>query len=129
MSLMTAEALADLRALFAAGWDRYTERWERDGGPVVLYDEVGCLLFETACAWSGVPIAPVASSPREAVTTGPDHRCAGEWATLDVMKVAAHRLAADMDYDVPLQDLRLSHRKVPALPNSGFIVTNVRRVP
>lgn len=37
------------------------------------------------------------------------------------MKAAAHRLAR-MDHDVPLQDLRLSRRKVPALPTSGFVI-------
>jgi fatty-acid peroxygenase len=322
LSLMGPEALTDLRALFAAGWDRAAERWERDGGDVVLYDEVGRLLCETVCTWAGVPLsgaevgerteqlhamvespaavgpahwrgrrararaegwaadlvertrrgtlAPPAGRALRAVAehrepdgrlldphtaavellnvlrptvavdrfvafvacalhehrawaqrlrqaSGPDdtdverfvhevrraypffpaqaarvrrafdwhgvhfrrnalvildlygtdhhaatwpaperfdpdrfadappsafafvpqgggdhatgHRCPGEWATIDLMKVATHRLAATLDYAVPLQDLRLSQRKVPALPESGFVITDVTRTP
>lgn len=55
------------------------------------------------------------------------HRCPGEWLTIDLMMVAARALTQWMDYDVPLQDLRLSHRKVPALPNSRFVISGVRR--
>ena len=53
------------------------------------------------------------------------HRCAGEWLTIALM-TRATRLLAEMSYEVPPQDLRVSRRKVPALPNSGFAVTNVR---
>lgn len=38
----------------------------------------------------------------------------------------ATQLLTEMAYDVPPQDLRISRRKVPALPNSGFTITNVR---
>jgi fatty-acid peroxygenase len=55
------------------------------------------------------------------------HRCAGEWVTVALMATATRMLTQRMDYDVPLQDLRLSWRKVPALPDSGFVIADVRR--
>ena len=54
------------------------------------------------------------------------HRCAGEAATVELMRRAARALTRDMTYDVPPQDLRVSRRKVPALPDSGFVITDVR---
>lgn len=55
------------------------------------------------------------------------HRCAGEWVTIDLMTVATRALTQWMRYDVPAQDLRVSHRKVPALPNSRFVISAVAR--
>jgi cytochrome P450 len=162
LALMGPEALADLRTTFADDWDRYAQRWARTGREVVLYDELGQMLCETACSWAGVPLEPAdvaartrdmhamiespaavgprhrrgrrardRSGPLDLVPQGgghheTGHRCPGEWATIDLMKTATHRLAARMDYDVPPQDLRLSRRKMPALPNSGFVISDVR---
>lgn len=56
------------------------------------------------------------------------HRCAGEWITIELMKVAVRELTTGMRYDVPKQDLTVSLRQQPALPASGFVMTNVRRV-
>lgn len=53
------------------------------------------------------------------------HRCAGESLTVALL-TRATRLLTQMRYDVPPQDLRISRRKVPALPNSGFVITNVQ---
>lgn len=55
------------------------------------------------------------------------HRCPGEWNTIAVMKVAVETLARTIDYTVPPQDLRISHRHVPTLPNSGFVLSHVHR--
>ena len=55
------------------------------------------------------------------------HRCAGEWITIELMKRAVTNLTTTMRYDVPPQDLALVLRRMPALPPSGFLVTNVRR--
>jgi fatty-acid peroxygenase len=54
------------------------------------------------------------------------HRCAGEWLTVRLLTTATRVLGQQLDYDVPPQDLRVSHRKVPALPNSGFVISDVR---
>lgn len=55
------------------------------------------------------------------------HRCAGEWLTIDAMRVGLEFLANRLDYDVPEQDLGLSLSRMPALPDSRFMMTNVRR--
>jgi fatty-acid peroxygenase len=53
------------------------------------------------------------------------HRCAGEGLTIEVMKTAA-RLMTSIGYDVPKQDLRIQRSRLPALPRSGFVMSNVR---
>lgn len=53
------------------------------------------------------------------------HRCAGEWITIGVMKVAVAMLTRSMTYTVPTQDLTVSLRRVPALPTSRFVVRDV----
>lgn len=55
------------------------------------------------------------------------HRCPGEWITIELMKEALRFLTRSIEYDVPEQDLRISLRKIPALPASGFMMRNVRR--
>ncbi|MEV1332414.1 cytochrome P450 [Micromonospora costi] len=55
------------------------------------------------------------------------HRCAGEWITIELMKRAVTNLTSTIRYDVPPQDLAVDLRRLPALPPSGFVVTNVRR--
>lgn len=55
-----------------------------------------------------------------------DHRCPGEWITIELMKVAAAFMSAGMQYEVPQQDLRISLSRIPAIPNSRFVIRNVR---
>ncbi|WP_163509770.1 cytochrome P450 [Fodinicola acaciae] len=50
-----------------------------------------------------------------------NHRCPGEAITIAVLETLVPRLAA-MDYRVPPQDLRISLRRIPARPASGFVV-------
>ena len=54
------------------------------------------------------------------------HRCAGEWITIELMKVAVRFLTGSMRYDVPEQDLRVSLSRMPALPESRFVISGVR---
>jgi fatty-acid peroxygenase len=42
------------------------------------------------------------------------------------MKVALRFLAGRLTYDVPEQDLKLDRSRMPALPRSRFIITNVK---
>ncbi|MFP4515912.1 MAG: cytochrome P450 [Desulfovibrionales bacterium] len=56
-----------------------------------------------------------------------NHRCAGEWITIELLKTAVRFLTTSMDYAVPKQDLRISLSRLPALPKSGFVITTVRR--
>ncbi|RNI25044.1 cytochrome P450 [Rufibacter latericius] len=54
------------------------------------------------------------------------HRCAGEWVTIETMKVSMVFLSKYMDYDVPPQDLSFSLVRMPTYPNSKFIMRNVK---
>lgn len=55
------------------------------------------------------------------------HRCPGEGITVELMKRAARFLLREIDYAVPAeQNLRIDFRRLPALPHSGFVISNVR---
>ncbi len=58
-----------------------------------------------------------------------NHRCAGEWITLAIMESMTKLLATSIDYTVPEQNLSLSHNKMPAMPESGFIISDVTTRP
>lgn len=55
-----------------------------------------------------------------------DHRCAGEWVTIRLMRVAVTAMTAWMTYDVPHQDLYVTMRKPPTGPRSGFVIKDVQ---
>lgn len=54
-------------------------------------------------------------------------RCPGEWITIELMKKSIDFLVNDLDYQVPIQDLTFSLRRIPTLPKSRFIMTNIRK--
>lgn len=54
------------------------------------------------------------------------HRCPGEGITIEIMKASLDFLVNKIEYDVPNQDLRYSMAKMPTLPESGFIISNIR---
>jgi fatty-acid peroxygenase len=54
------------------------------------------------------------------------HRCPGEAATMELTGRAA-RLFARLSYRLPPQDLRIPLTRVPTVPNSGVVLTHVRR--
>lgn len=54
------------------------------------------------------------------------HRCPGEWPTIALMKRAVHLLTTAMRYDVSEQDLRIDLSRMPAVPKSRFVISNVR---
>jgi fatty-acid peroxygenase len=56
------------------------------------------------------------------------HRCAGEWITIELMRVAIDALTRAIVYDVPPQNLEVSHTRFPAQPASGMRIRNVTRV-
>jgi fatty-acid peroxygenase len=55
------------------------------------------------------------------------HRCAGERATIELMMEAVRLFTRETDYTVPDQDLRVSLKRFPALPESGFLMANPTR--
>lgn len=54
-----------------------------------------------------------------------NHRCAGEWITVELVKESLRQLTRHMDYEVPVQDLTYSLTRIPTYPKSGVILTNV----
>ncbi|MBW3130713.1 cytochrome P450 [Hymenobacter profundi] len=73
--------------------------------------------------WNGSPFNFI---PQGGGDYAHNHRCAGEWLTIETMKTAAVLLATSMTYDVPEQDLSVDMTRMPTLPASGFIIRNVR---
>jgi fatty-acid peroxygenase len=73
--------------------------------------------------WPGDPFSLI---PQGGGDHHQHHRCPGEWATIELMKTAVVALIRWMDYRVPDQDLRVSLRRMPTLPASGFVIAGVR---
>lgn len=66
--------------------------------------------------------------PQGAGETESTHRCPGEQITVAIVKEAARLLSTEMSYDVPEQDFTVRKNRIPALPESGFMMTNIRRM-
>ncbi len=56
------------------------------------------------------------------------HRCAGEWITIDVMKISLDFLANHIKYELPKQDLSYSFVNMPSIPKSKMILQNVQKL-
>lgn len=56
------------------------------------------------------------------------HRCAGEFVTIEVMKVSLDYLVNKLKYNLPEQDLSYSMVSMPSIPHSKIILTNVERI-
>ncbi len=74
-------------------------------------------------AFDGNPFTFIPQGGGDHATT---HRCPGEWVTIEQMKVLSRALATTMRYDIPAQDLTIDLGRMPALPNSRFVMTGVR---
>lgn len=74
--------------------------------------------------WEGSPFGFI---PQGGGDYWAGHRCAGEWVTIEVMKVSLDFLANRMDYDLPDQDLSFSMVSMPSIPKSKVVIDNVRR--
>lgn len=55
------------------------------------------------------------------------HRCPGEGITVKLMEASLRFLLHTIEYDVPKQNLSYSLAKMPTLPSSGFIMSNIKR--
>lgn len=54
------------------------------------------------------------------------HRCPGEPITVELMKVAVRFLSTQITYDVPEQDFGTAWSRLPALPRSRMVLSNVK---
>lgn len=73
--------------------------------------------------WDGSPFNFIPQGPGNHYM---NHRCPGEWITLELMKVAVEFLACRLRYDVPEQDLRIDRSRLPAIPQSRFLISKVQ---
>lgn len=73
-------------------------------------------------------VSPWELIPQGAGEHARDHRCPGEWATIDLTGMAVRLLCEAMEYEVPEQDLQIDLSSMPALPASGLVLRNVRAV-
>jgi fatty-acid peroxygenase len=55
------------------------------------------------------------------------HRCPGEGIVTEVMKISIDFLVKQISYEVPEQNLIYPMNQIPTLPESRFIITNVKR--
>jgi fatty-acid peroxygenase len=54
------------------------------------------------------------------------HRCPGEWITVELMKAIVRVMVREMSYEVPSQDIEINLARIPALPNSRFVMKKIR---
>ncbi len=54
------------------------------------------------------------------------HRCAGEWVTVEIMKISLDYFVNQMEFEVPTQDLSYSLVSIPSIPNSNIILKNIK---
>jgi fatty-acid peroxygenase len=54
------------------------------------------------------------------------HRCPGERLAIELLKVALRMLTREMEYAVPAQDLRIDLTRMPAKPQSGLLISDVK---
>ncbi|MGM0804597.1 MAG: cytochrome P450 [Bacillota bacterium] len=73
--------------------------------------------------WEGSPFSFI---PQGGGDQFMGHRCAGEWVTIEVMKVSLDYLVNQMKYEVPDQDLSYSLVSMPSIPKSKVVIKNVK---
>lgn len=56
-----------------------------------------------------------------------DHRCPGEFFTIELMRAVVEFFVMDITYDVPEQELQIQMDKLPATPKSHMLISNVYR--
>ena len=54
-----------------------------------------------------------------------NHRCPGEWITIELMNISLKFMTQSLEYDVPKQNLEISLSTMPTAPKSGFVISNV----
>lgn len=55
-----------------------------------------------------------------------NHRCAGEWITIQIMEMTLDFLVNSITYDVPEQNLEMTLARMPAIPKSRFVINHVQ---
>ncbi len=88
-----------------------------------IWQEPGSFRPERFSAWDGNPFGFI---PQGGGDYHRNHRCPGEGVAIALMKVAADVLSRRISYHVPAQDLRIERARLPALPRSRVVITDVK---
>lgn len=75
--------------------------------------------------WEGSPFGFIPQGGGEYLT---GHRCAGEWATIEILEVSLDYLLKKIEYDIPDQDLSYSLTSIPSIPHSKIILQNIKKM-
>lgn len=97
------------------GTNRHPDSWDRP-------DEFIPERFEN---WKGSPFSFVQQGGGDHYV---GHRCAGEWMTVMVMQAFFKYFTENISYTVPPQDLSYDMTRMPSMPKSGFIISNVQKL-
>ncbi len=78
--------------------------------------------------FDGRPDDPDGFIPQGGGDHATGHRCAGEWLTIEAMVAIVRLMTSDVRWGVPQQDLTVRLDRIPAGPESGFVIAEVERV-
>jgi fatty-acid peroxygenase len=87
------------------------------------WEEPGEFRPERFRSWDGSPYDFIPQGGGDHYT---NHRCAGEWVTIELMKRATRLLTRSMRYEVPVQSFTIDLTRLPAVPTSRFVISNVK---
>jgi fatty-acid peroxygenase len=88
-----------------------------------IWDQPNEFMPERFRTWTGDLYQFIPQGGGDAAVT---HRCPGEGITIEIMKTVIDFLVNRIDYIVPKQILSYPMNRIPTLPESGFIMTNIR---
>jgi len=89
-----------------------------------IWDNPSLFQPDRFCDWSESPFDFI---PQGGGDYWMGHRCAGEWVTVEIMKIVLDFLANKMEFNVPPQDLSYSMVNIPSIPKSEVIINKIRR--
>ena len=75
--------------------------------------------------WNGSPYNFIPQGGGDYLT---GHRCAGEWVTIETLKIAVEFLSTRIRYQVPEQDMSFCLARLPTKPKSGIVIRQVSRI-
>jgi fatty-acid peroxygenase len=90
-----------------------------------IWDDPGTFEPERFRNWNGSPFNFIPQGGGEHQT---GHRCAGEWMSIGLLKVAFHYLSSRIEFEVLDQDLSYSLSRMPSKIASGFMIRDVKLV-
>jgi len=97
------------------GTNRHPDSWE----------DADAFIPERFSNWKGSPFAFIQQGGGDHYM---GHRCAGEWMTVIIMQAFFKYLTENVSYTVPAQDLDYDMTRMPTIPKSRFIISNVKKI-